>query len=275
MSNATLQNDYHFLEDVKGRMESNQRFLRQSGGKQQHSKRQRQLWMIPENSEDGGETAAHTLLQAARKEGIAPKRLILPMELQNNQWRRDAGEQSAAISNDPSEQQHHSSRSAAHQRTGFLSNLQNHARHRGVTLLRLPPFMERHKRNETRIRNKMIYWTIEWRIYHGNNNNTAGSDTNTTTMTIAQTCETAVLYDELRRLVENADPCWAQHSLLLKNELSPAKAPMYTMISKSSTLLDALTDQTIIEFPTIHAVPPCRLTEFPLLIQINPNEDHK
>lgn len=227
MTDATLQNDYHFLEDVIGRLDANQRFLRQSGG----AKRQRRA--------EEHDTDAHILLQAARKQdGIAPKRLILPM--QNGQ----------ASNSEPSDRT-----------TGRgLSNLQNHARNRGVSLLCLPPFMERHKQNQTRIRNKNIFWTVEWRVYPD-----TGQAKSTT---VHQISETAILWDELCQLVSNGDQRLAKHSFLLKNELSPANAPKYTLVSSSSTLANALMDQTIIEFPSIHIVPPCRLEEFPLSIQM-------
>jgi hypothetical protein len=311
MSDATLANDYHFLEDVIGKINANQRFLRQSGGgggggNPQHSKRPRhQSW----TGEPLGEQ--HALLQAARKDGIASKRLILPMgedfkTLQPHDNFPAEEVAPATITATTDNQQQHLPTSemnrggggpspapaaaAPVQRQMGLSNLQNHARQRGITLLRLPPFMERHQRNETCVRNKLIYWTVEWRIYPnshpidtgtspaaigGAKNGASDAQTTVTTTTtskvVAQTCETVVLWDELRRLVvETVDEHQlARHSLLLKHELSPANAPKYVMVSSSSstTLADALADQTIIEFPTFHVVPPARLKDFPLLIQ--------
>jgi hypothetical protein len=310
MSDATLASDYHFLEDVTGKIDANQRFLRQSGGgggggggnPHHYSKR-------PRHQSIGGEAIGeqHALLQAARKDGIASKRLILPVgvdfsTLQPSDNIPAEEVAPATITATTNNQQQHlptaemnrggggpspaPTAAAQVQRQMGLSNLQNHARQRGITLLRLPPFMERHKRNETCVRNKLIYWTVEWRIYPDTNSAAIGdgagakkngaSDANstvttTTTTVVAQTCETAVLWDELRRLVvETVDEhLLARHSLLLKHELSPANAPKYVMVSTSSsaTLADALADQTIIEFPIFHVVPPARLKDFPLLIQ--------
>lgn len=317
MSDATLANDYHFLEDVIGKIDANQRFLRQSGGgggggNPHHSKRPRHpSWTIARDG--GGEEAVgeqHALLQAARKHGIASKRLVLPMgeDISTLQPNENISAEEVAPATTDNQQQHlppslernrggggppppAPSAATQVQRQMGLSNLQNHARQRGVTLLRLPPFMERHQRNQTCVRNKLIYWTVEWRIYpnphpvdtdttpaaisgsggaHKNGASDAQSTIATTTTTVvAQTCETAVLWNELRRLVvETVDEhLLARHSLLLKHELSPANAPKYVMVSSAATLADALTDQTIIEFPTFHVVPPARLKDFPLLIQ--------
>jgi hypothetical protein len=318
MSNATLSNDYHFLDDVIGKIDANQRFLRQSGGvgggtaagkhpSSSSNKRSRQhqsSWKIHTEEEPGaggGEAQQHALLQAARKDRIAPKRLTLPSTMEEQQSHDTsilveemappaAAAPTTAAANDHQEQSAERHRrdaaaAAAQDRQAGLSNLQNHARHRGVTMLRLPSFMERHKRNETCIRNKMIYWTVEWRLYPDHDADDQHDKHNSLgavkTTTVAQTCETTVLFDELRRLLqlENADAqlLACHHSLLLKHELSPANAPKYSMVASSSaTLADALTDQTIIEFPTVHVVPPTKLKDFPLLIQsINANDEIK
>lgn len=130
MDDSTLDSDYHFLEDVLGKVESGQRLLKHAGistSQQQPHKRTR-------TGTYGDSTAlhevqdSHAIVKAAQVKG--PLHRLNPGNL-HPQWR----------------------------------HFQQVASDRGVQILFMPTGMLRHKSNKSHVKKDTIYWNVEWNLH--------------------------------------------------------------------------------------------------------------
>jgi hypothetical protein len=133
---------------------------------------------------------------------------------------------------------------------------------RKVTLLLMPPGMERHKSNTTHFHTKseILYWKVEF-IFH------AGGETKPiTTLVSNKVSEESKLIEEWNKYAQKMEVNEKLH-FLLKKLPCPSNKPQYVELDKDSTLKQALQGMTVIEYPTIVVVAAIDLHKFPRLIQ--------
>ena len=135
------------------------------------------------------------------------------------------------------------------------------AKERDVTLLFMPPGMERHKSNTTHFHAKSnaLLWKLEFAIH---------DDGTCATRIVSQNKvpEDAILRHEWEKVAPNMDADQELH-FMLKMIPCPANRPSYVELDMESSLKDALKGMTVIEYPTIDVVVATELHRFPKLIQ--------
>jgi hypothetical protein len=133
------------------------------------------------------------------------------------------------------------------------------AEDRGVTLLQMPPGMQRHKSNTSwyHAKTDTFYWKVDFLIHD--------TSSPTRVLSLPKLSEHANLSEELAKAL----PDLSNNShLLVKRLPCRSNSPSYIELDrKSSTLHTALQDMTVIEYPTIEVVPPELLDRFPRQIQ--------
>ena len=137
------------------------------------------------------------------------------------------------------------------------NRLAQKAEDRGVTLLLMPPGMQRHKSNTSWYHTKTntFYWKVDF-VIHG---------TPTRVLSVPKLSEHANLSKELAKALPDASN---STRLLIKRLPCRSNSPLYVELdSKTSTLKSALQDMTVIEYPTIEVVPLALLDRFPRYIQ--------
>jgi hypothetical protein len=131
------------------------------------------------------------------------------------------------------------------------------AEERGVTLLLMPPGMQRHKSNTSwyHAKTDTFYWKVDF-VIHG---------APTSVLSLPKLSEHDNLSEELSKALP--DTSNSTH-LLIKRLPCRSNSPSYIELErKASTLNTALRDMTVIEYPTIEVVPLGLLDRFPRYIQ--------
>jgi hypothetical protein len=135
------------------------------------------------------------------------------------------------------------------------------AKERDITLLLMPPGMERHKSNTTHVHAKsnVFMWKVEFAIH-------VDGTAATTIVSLNKVPEDAIIRHEWEKVAPNVSPAQDLH-FMFKMIPCPANRPSYMELDKESTLKDALRGMTVIEYPTIDVVIATELHKFPKLIQ--------
>ena len=146
---------------------------------------------------------------------------------------------------------------------------------RGTRVLLMPAGMQRRKANSSHVKQNIIYWKIDVRFHA----------TKTTTMTVLpaptvhsiKVCEEAILCHELQSKLKTSKEVssGSNHKVpeepihwLMKKLPSPSNCQFYIeIVDQEATLQSILKGQTIIEYPTVEAVPASRIGEFPRSIE--------
>lgn len=241
MNDAALQSDFFFLEDVLRQVDGSKRVLKQVGVGTTNGKH--------DATNNMSESREHPMLQLAaiiaqdtlmdptlEEEGASRKRQKTHESPLPPKWRR----------------------------------LVQQAHERKITLLLMPPGMERHKSNTTfhNVKNDTLHWKVEF-VCHLEKQ-------------ILLTCnklqESATLSAELIRLMQdrNIDIDVKDMHLLLKKLPCPANHPRYVQIANDQTLNEAMAGMTVIEYPTIDVVMTKDLSKFPLtIVELVDDGDHE
>lgn len=135
------------------------------------------------------------------------------------------------------------------------------AKERDVTVLLMPPGMERHKSNTTHFHAKsnMLIWKLEFAFH-------VDATSSATIISHNKVPEEAIIHHEWEKVASNMGTGQELH-FMLKMIPCPANRPAYVELDKESTLKEALKGMTVIEYPTIEVVVATELHRFPMLIQ--------
>lgn len=228
MNDTSLRSDYHFLEDIVGELDGAQREFDQANQKKKKPRRNHSNDLPPAQQQ-------HPLLQAATPSSIPPK-FNLPSSTTTTLCRN-------------------------------RKHLQSTARqHYGIHLLFLPPFMERHQQNKSRVGPKnsshrqsntpIITWTVEWCLH----TSTPPERRRT------QLDDHAHIWDHVREHVLSSS---TQFLLRFQPHPAPVHQRRYVDIPTTTTscLAQVLSHSTLVEFPTLHIVPIQAQSDFPLLVE--------
>ena len=199
-----MQNDYHFLEDVIGQVDSGKRLLRQTGSGA--PKR------VKKNEEE--DDVQHPLLQST------DSTRFLTSQFQD-----------------------------VHLAPRFRS-LRQEAAERQITLLVMPPGMDRHKQNQSHLKkaDQSIYWSVEWKMLGASKGQKEDIKT-----------------DLVKESIVLREVCPAKDGTTVLLRQIPGTA--FAKVSLDVTLREALRDRTVIEYPTFLVVPNERLQEFSLTLE--------
>ena len=134
------------------------------------------------------------------------------------------------------------------------------AKERDVTVLLMPPGMERHKSNTTHFRAELnvFVWKLEFAFH-------VDATSSARIVSRNKVPEEAVIRHEWEKVASNMGTDQELH-FMLKIIPCPANRPAYIQLDKESTLKDALKGMTVIEYPTIDVVVATELHRFPKLI---------
>lgn len=283
MNDGTIDSDYHFLEDVLGAVERAKRTVGGVGTnltshKNGNNKRQKQSHGDFSKNQ-GDSEVPHPMLQQI-----------------NNFKNRQKGNQGDLTDHEQESTENRHGKEEADIRAERPRNIGNVAgslpqncwkqlgpkwRHfwqqtniRGINVLLMPAGMQRRKANTSHIKKDIIYWKVDVRVYSEND------VLQPTTVQSLKLSEHAVLLPELQHKIklpgdgepieERADrekPKRKMHWMIQKLP-SPSNRPCYVELSDAqATLQSTLKGMTLIEYPTIEAVPENILEKFPRAIE--------
>lgn len=261
MTDATVASDFHFLEDIVGRVDAGKRLLRSMGGNSSSSsadhrgKRPRRHLHDDNKNSGGGETNdhevppqqhPHPMLQAVANSESFKLHRILPQQ-QQQQTTTTGGVVT-----------HHSN-------AGRQNYFQQKAAAAGVNVLVLPSAMERHQVNTSNVVKKkngggvqlLLHWTVElvW-MYNNDNGETAPLQNDptrrpTATVLLHNIPETSLVSEVValhhhRQMMKTPAPApprldesssataEASYSVLLKKLPCPSNRPIYVEILLTS-----------------------------------------
>lgn len=273
MSDGTVASDYFFLENVLGEVDRGKRLMKQvggGGGNRGKSPKRPRMNIVEELEFDNEQArkSQHPIIKASggsKQQKVSTKSTINRLLALASEGASETTSETASllVTNKPdtssatSHHEHHNPKQKA---------LHQQAAQRRINLLFMPPGMVRHKENRSYYNRQtnQVHWTVEWIQYSatsGNSNKTRGS---------FQMVESLSLWDALAKhlkLLSRSDDVSCFDSLLIRKLPSPANQPVYQNVTKAKSLGEALSDQTIYEFPTIHVVPSSRLSQFPQSIE--------
>ena len=270
MTDATLQSDYHFLEDVVRQVDTGKRLLAEQP--QSSHKRPRRSGASPFQHQNTT-NSPHPLLQTQS-----------PLTHNHSTW--------------------------AHVSARWRNLAQQTRRDRDTLILFQPNGMQRRLQNQTRllvgnnaanmgeykqsstfismkdkketggVGNPVWYWTVEWVVYSSpptiNDTTTPGDTQNAASppfrifTTVIETTRVKEALGSALSQIERQTP----QTQLTPYRLLIQQIPqhLYALVDGNETLRDVLQDRTVIEFPTLHVVPASRLSEFALAVT-EVNED--
>jgi hypothetical protein len=253
MNDATLQSDYHFLEDVVDQMERGRRRTLGSGGgtsKRPPPKRARRPWEV-----GGGKSAnqqedalpPHPLLQAAAQQQEQSSTVLLTtssiLKLPNDLAPR------------------------------LRKVAQTVATTGNTRILFGPAALQRRLLNKSYVHrdSNVVHWTVEWIVYEEENRDVSSAKSPSSphrlyTMVPATTTLTQALSEaSLLPSSPSSSSSFTDPVLLIRQfpQTTYAQLPL----SNDVTLQQALSGRMVMEFPTLHIVPSSRVSEFQLTVQ--------
>lgn len=295
MTDATLQSDYHFLEDVLTQVDSGRRLLRQVGAAAVASSRDSHRQSSGSNKrfrrgeQREGEDSAqqqqlqHTMLRIASSSPAGVTAVADGVLAGNNSNTNISSERNDLVPSHPK-----------------LRKFQQSASDRGVRVVFMPHGMERHKNNRSHVKkpSNVIFWTVEWRVHHCDRSSAAARASGTaessgkTNSGIGcrgdgrsscrslniEISEEASLRETLSSKVlpkvafAPEEPGRGDYRLLMKRLPCRGDRPSFVELCDEATLGTSLRDMTVVEYPTIEVVPVSRLADFPVSIQELPSE---
>jgi hypothetical protein len=293
MTDGTIDSDYHFLEDVLGAVERAKRAVGGASGNIQHNKqgnkRQKKNHEVDNSEEHEHTGAAHPMLQQienfkkqeqSQQDTTTPSSVSRPRIEEPKSFKVD-GEKDT---DSKAEGSTHSIRPVGTLPQNCWKQLGPKWRHfwqqtsiRGVNLLLMPVGMQRRKDNSSHIKKDIIYWKTEVRVHDPNEQ---------PTVHFLKLSEQALLLEELQKLSMSAGSEHAEMTAkalsgstverkmhwLIQKLPSPSNRPCYSELTDSqATLQSTLKGMTLIEYPTIEAVPDEMLCNFPRAIEEVPN----
>jgi hypothetical protein len=234
MSDAALQSDFHFLEDVLRHVDGSKRVLNEVGASvgrphQRHHQHQ------PTITQDDTHTPPHPMLQLALLE--------------------EEGRKKRRPNHDPL-------------LPGKWKRMVQQAQDRKITLLLMPSGMERHKSNTSfhDTKSDSLHWKVEFSCHF--EKNPALLTSHKLADSAKPRDELLVLLLANNMVIDTGDV-----HLLLKKLPCPSNQPKYVHIPNDQTLKEALTGMTVVEYPTIDVVLTKDLEKFPRMIAEVGNDD--
>jgi hypothetical protein len=230
MSDAALQSDFHFLEDVLRHVDGSKRVLKEVGASLGQQHQQHQPTTTPDGDTDT--PPPHPMLQLALPDPI--------LEEEGRKKRRPNHDPALPFK---------------------WKRMVQQAQDRNITLLLMPSGMERHKSNTSfyNTKNDSIHWKVEFSCHF------EGAPALLTSHNLADSAkprdELLVLLQAANMVIDTGDL-----HLLLKKLPCPSNQPKYVHIPNNQTLKEALTRMTVVEYPTIDVVLTKDLEKFPRMI---------
>jgi hypothetical protein len=185
MTDATLQSDYHFLENVLATMESGRKLVQQQGGGT--GQQQRQI---------GDHSVGRASMELSHHYGNKRQKTE-PLSSSSS-----FPKISSAWLLDNSQSQQQQSCMNAKQKQ-FVQR----AAQRGVTVLIQPSMMQRNQQNKSHVtRQGDLFWTVEWRLYASSSSSSSCDNAQGTIRTFySQVNDTAVLTQALEECIQTLD----------------------------------------------------------------------